>query len=104
MLIYNVTIKITPQIHEAWVTWMQEKHIPDVMSKGCFTEYRFVRVLEIDDSEGPTYATQYFADSKANYKAHMIFRKGGSMINKAIRIQKNLKLENTINMQCNKPK
>ena len=71
MLIYNVTIKITPQIHEAWVTWMQEKHIPDVMSKGCFTEYRFVRVLEIDDSEGPTYATQYFADSKANYNRYL---------------------------------
>jgi hypothetical protein len=71
MLIYNVTIKITPNIHEAWVKWMQEKHIPEVMSKGCFTEYRFVRVLEIDDSEGPTYATQYFADSKANYNRYI---------------------------------
>ncbi len=71
MLIYNVTIKITPHIHEAWVSWMQQIHIPDVMSKGCFTEYRFVRVLEIDDSEGPTYATQYFADSKANYNRYI---------------------------------
>ena len=67
MLIYNVTIKVNWSIHEAWVKWMQEKHIPEVMSKGCFTEYRFVRLLETDDTDGPTYATQYYAGSKASY-------------------------------------
>ena len=71
MFIYNVTIKVNWSIHEAWVTWMRETHIPDVMCKGCFTGYQLVRVLEIDDTEGPTYATQYFAGSKADYNQYI---------------------------------
>lgn len=71
MFIYNVTIKVNWSIHEAWVKWMRENHIPDVMSKGCFTEYRFVRVLETDDTEGPTYATQYYADSMVKYNVYI---------------------------------
>ena len=31
MLIYNVTFQLTWPIDEAWVKWMKEKHIPDVM-------------------------------------------------------------------------
>ena len=71
MFIYNVTTKITPAIHEAWVRWMKEIHIPDVMNTHCFTDHRFVRILEIDDSEGPTYAVQFFAESKANYNNYL---------------------------------
>lgn len=71
MYIYNVTIQLAWSIHEEWVKWMKEKHIPEVMATGCFTEFRFVRVLEVDETEGPTYATQYFAASKANYDQYI---------------------------------
>ena len=71
MLIYNVTTKINWRIHEAWVKWMREKHIPDVMNSGCFTETRFVRILEIDESEGPTYAAQFHAESIAEYNRYL---------------------------------
>ena len=71
MLIYNVTTQISHQIHEAWVAWMKEKHIPEVMTKGCFTRFQFVRLLDIDESESVTYATQYYADSKAAYSRYV---------------------------------
>ena len=61
MFIYNVTSKVSWQIHDEWVKWMKEEHIPAVMKSGCFSEHRFVRVLETDETEGPTYATQYYA-------------------------------------------
>jgi hypothetical protein len=67
MLIYNVTTQITWTIHEAWVQWMKEKHIGDVMNSGCFTGYRFVRILEVDETEGPTYAVQFYALDKTQY-------------------------------------
>ena len=67
MIIYNVTLQPTWSIHEAWLKWMKQKHIPDVMATGCFTENRFVRVLEVDEEEGPTYASQYHADTKEDY-------------------------------------
>ena len=71
MFIYNVTIKSDHSIHTEWVIWMKEKHIPDVMQTGCFTGYKFVRLLDIDETEGVTYATQYFADTIEDYDKYI---------------------------------
>jgi hypothetical protein len=71
MFIYNVTIKVDQSIHESWVKWMNEAHIPDVMKTGCFEKFQFVRLLDIDESEGPTYAVQYYAVSRAQYNRYI---------------------------------
>ena len=73
MFIYNVTIKLDHSIHTEWVHWMKEKHIPDVMQSGCFTGYKFVRLLDIEETEGVTYATQYFAETKEDYDRYISF-------------------------------
>ncbi|RYY69123.1 MAG: DUF4286 family protein [Chitinophagaceae bacterium] len=71
MIIYNVTIKVAEPIQEAWLQWLKEVHIPDVIGTGCFTHAVVTRLLEIDDSEGPTYAVQYHAESKALYNRYI---------------------------------
>ena len=71
MIIYNVTIKVEASIADEWLTWMQKEHIPDVMKTGCFSSYRMVRLLEVDETEGPTFATQYNAESKADYNRYI---------------------------------
>jgi hypothetical protein len=71
MFIYNVTIKIDASIHDQWLNWMKEDHIPAVMDTGCFEKFVFVRILETDESEGPTYAVQYHALSRAQYNRYI---------------------------------
>lgn len=71
MIIYNVTIKLDESIHEQWLSWLQDIHIPEVIATGCFTKATVLRLMEIDDSEGPTYAIQYFAESKALYNKYI---------------------------------
>ena len=71
MFIYNVTTKVDPSVHEIWVQWMKKTHIPEIMLFGCFTEFQFVQLLEQDDSDGPTYAVQYRAESKAAYNLYL---------------------------------
>ena len=71
MIIYNVTMKVEPAIAKEWLHWMQEVHIPEVMQTGCFTEYKIVRLLEVDETEGLTYAIQYNAESKAIYNQYI---------------------------------
>ena len=71
MFIYNVTIKIQEPIHEAWLQWLKEEHVPEVLATGCFTNATIVRLLEVDDSEGPTYAVQYVAESKSLYNRYI---------------------------------
>ncbi|MBN9298527.1 MAG: DUF4286 family protein [Filimonas sp.] len=70
MLIYNVTTKIDWQIHDLWREWMLNEHIPLVLGTGCFVKHQFVRILEIDETEGPTYAIQYYTESKAQYNRY----------------------------------
>jgi hypothetical protein len=70
MIIYNVTVKVAEPIKEAWLKWLKEEHIPEVMATGCFTHAVATRLLDIDDSEGPTYAIQYHAESKAFYNRY----------------------------------
>lgn len=50
---------------------MQQEHIPAIMATGCFTTHQLVRLLEIDDSEGPTYAVQYGAESYEAYNRYI---------------------------------
>jgi Domain of unknown function (DUF4286) len=80
--IYNITLHVEWNIHEAWLQWMLHVHIPDVMNTACFIKYQFVRLIEIDETEGPTYAVQYYAESKADCNryielfAHALREKG----------------------------
>ncbi len=71
MFIYNVTIKIHEPIHAAWLQWLKEEHVPEVLATNCFTNATIVRLLEVDDREGPTYAVQYAAESKAMYNQYI---------------------------------
>ena len=43
--IYNVTIKVTHSIHEDWLHWLKEEHVPEVTGTGCFEKARIVRLL-----------------------------------------------------------
>jgi hypothetical protein len=71
MLIYNVTIKVNWSIHDEWIAFMKNVHVVDVVNTGCFTEATVLRLLDIDESEGPTYAFQYRAESKGLYNQYI---------------------------------
>lgn len=71
MIIYNVTVKVDGSIADAWVQWLLNEHVKAVMETNCFIDYKVVRLLEVDDSEGPTYAIQYYARSKADYDRYI---------------------------------
>ncbi|MEE6185863.1 hypothetical protein PIECOFPK_00960 [Mycovorax composti] len=70
-IVYNVTSKVSHQIHEAWLQWMREHHIPAMLATGCFIKATILKLKEIDESEGPTYAIQYFAASEADYRRYL---------------------------------
>ena len=71
MIVYNVTIKVDPSIANDWLTWLQEEHVVEVLETGCFTDAKIMKLLEVDDSEGPTFAIQYFAESKSQYNQYI---------------------------------
>jgi len=71
MFIYNITMQTEWQIHDAWLLWMYETYLPYAMESGCFEKYQLVKLVEVNDAEGPTYALQLYAGSKADYNRYL---------------------------------
>tara|TARA_R110000796_G_scaffold37722_4_gene95313 strand:- start:211133 stop:211444 length:312 start_codon:yes stop_codon:yes gene_type:complete len=64
MYIYNVTTNIDETVHEQWVSWMQEVHIPEMLATGKFNSAKMCRVLIEEEMGGFTYSVQYTTTSK----------------------------------------
>ncbi len=69
MILYNVTVSVDESIHQDWLSWMKETHIPDVMATECFIENRMLRMLN-EEEGGITYAIQYIAPSMEIYEKY----------------------------------
>ena len=68
MILYNVTTKVDWSIHNEWLQWMKEINIPDILDINFF-DFKMFRLLLIDDTDGPTYAVQYFTESIDQYNS-----------------------------------
>jgi hypothetical protein len=71
MITYNITTKIDWAISEDWLLWQQQEHIPQIMATQLFDAYKIFRLLDQDDSEGPTFIVQYFTSSIENYQQYI---------------------------------
>ena len=70
MIIYNVTVNIDDSVHDKWLLWMTEKHIPGVLATGKFVKATFVKVLVVEEMGGSTYSTQFFAESHEQLESY----------------------------------
>jgi len=69
MIVYFVTITIVKAIETEWLKWMQEIHIPDVVSTGYFSKWQIKKeLLPEGNSKETTYRIDYFAQSIDDYK------------------------------------
>jgi hypothetical protein len=69
-VLYNVTCSVDADVHQEWLDWMIQKHIPDVMNTGMFLENRVCRIHEYEEN-GVTYAIQYVARSQKDLNEYM---------------------------------
>jgi hypothetical protein len=61
MIIYNVTVNVDESIAKEWLSWMQETHIPEVMTTGIFLNHRLTEYYTGDT--GSTFAIAYTCPS-----------------------------------------
>jgi hypothetical protein len=70
-IIYNVTTKVAHSIAGKWLQWMKEEYIPRMLETGCFTKATILRMIEVDETEGLTYAIQYSSPGKEEYNLYI---------------------------------
>lgn len=64
MILYNVTLTLEHEIHEAWLDWMMNHHLAEVMATGMFIGYRVSKLLIPDNPDQVTYTAQYLCESQ----------------------------------------
>ncbi|MCS6821508.1 MAG: DUF4286 family protein [Microscillaceae bacterium] len=73
MIVYNVTLNVDEKIHQEWLQWMREVHIPEVLATGLFIEHKFLRLLSHEaENTGFTYAVQYFLPDLPTYETYRL--------------------------------
>jgi hypothetical protein len=70
-VVYNVTTKVDRRVATQWLQWLKQEHIPDIIATGCFTHATILQLIDVDETDGPTYAIQYHAESKALYNRYI---------------------------------
>jgi len=70
MIIYNVTVNIEDSVHNEWLQWMKEVHIPEVLKTGLFSQSRLSKVLIDEEMGGQTYSIQYSCNSMSDYEKY----------------------------------
>jgi hypothetical protein len=72
MILYNVTVNIDEDIEEEWLEWITSKHIPDILSTGCFKDSKVFKMLSPEPEEGVTYSIHYFANELEDFEKFQI--------------------------------
>ncbi len=70
MILYNITYMVSHAIHDEWLTWMKTEHMPEIMSSGLFERNQLLKLLEVDEQEGVTYAAQFYTTSIQEYNTY----------------------------------
>ncbi|MFK8039127.1 MAG: DUF4286 family protein [Crocinitomicaceae bacterium] len=68
-IIYNVTVSIDHDVHDDWLDWMKNSHIPDVLDTGFFLEAKLSKILA-EESGGLSYSIQYLCESESKLKEY----------------------------------
>jgi hypothetical protein len=71
LIIYNVTTAVVKEMAADWEQWLVQEHAPEIISTGCFIKFHLLKLLQLDDSEGTTYAVQYYAANKEDYERYI---------------------------------
>ena len=70
MLIYNVTINIDDSVHDDWLNWMRDKHIPDMLATGKFSHAKMTKILVDEEMGGTSYSIQYTTKDRDTLEAY----------------------------------
>ena len=66
-IVYSVTVKPDLDIESAYVDWLKNEHIGEVVATGCFDSAQFYKILAEDETDGASYNIQYSTTDMTRY-------------------------------------
>jgi hypothetical protein len=71
VITYRVSVDVPANVLVEWLSWMTSKHIPDVLSTGCFVGFSIHKVVD-PNPDAATVVIDYFAACMDAYNRYSI--------------------------------
>jgi hypothetical protein len=59
MFIYNTTYLVSDKVHDTWLKWVREQHIPFMLDTKYLTQPQVARVITSDKQDGTSFSVQF---------------------------------------------
>jgi len=59
MNIFNITYLVSDKVHDSWLEWIREEHIPFMLGSEYFTQPQVARVITSAKEEGTSFSVQF---------------------------------------------
>jgi L-rhamnose isomerase len=59
MLIFNTTYLVSDDVHESWLEWVREQHIPFMLDSTYFSHPQVARVITSAKQDGTSFSVQF---------------------------------------------
>jgi len=59
MFIFNTTYLVSDKVHDTWLKWVKEEHIPFMMNSTLFTQPQVARVITSAKEDGTSFSVQF---------------------------------------------
>ena len=59
MFIFNTTYLVSDKVHDTWLKWVKEEHIPFMMNSTLFTQPQVARVITSVKEDGTSFSVQF---------------------------------------------
>ncbi|KAA0989959.1 DUF4286 family protein [Dyadobacter aurulentus] len=70
MIIYNITVNISYEAENEWLSYMKGIHIPEILATKLPLECKLLRLLTEIENEGATYTTQFTFRTMEDFLAY----------------------------------
>lgn len=73
MLIFNITFLVSDNVSDKWLSWVNNQHIPSMLSTGFFTKPQLAKVLGDQGQDGTSYSVQFHTHPAQLDEWHQVY-------------------------------
>lgn len=71
MIHYTVMCDVDAEVADAWLSWLVEIHIPDLLETGCIATAEVTRLEEPPSERGSRFAARYTSPDRATWERYL---------------------------------
>lgn len=59
MLIFNTTFVVSDKMHDKWMKWVREQHLPFMLESDILSKPQIAKIMGVEEQDGTSYSVQF---------------------------------------------